>query len=207
MATALHPSEFFQMKLHMPEGRMRIAYFDTESSKYDHFRTLERVKYFSCWNNLPEWFDSFTLRQDGHRQIQLFIDAYLKNNPDCSVLIVDGLLDLISNYNNEDECKELINFMKRITYEYNILLIAVLHLGKKDKETLGHLGSATDRYAQSTLLIEKDKNTQSYNLSSRFMRSDIDFEPVSIQNFNGYWNEIPYVPEPFPVNKQTKKSK
>lgn len=208
IATALHPGDFFQMKLNMPADRKKIAYFDTESSQYDHYRTIERVKYFSCWNRLPEkFFDSFTLRQDGHRVIQNYIEVYLKNNPDCSVLIVDGLLDLILNYNSEEECKELIQYMKRITYVYNVLLITVLHLGKKDKETLGHLGSATDRYAQSTLLIEKDKNTQSYNLSSKFMRSDVDFEPVSIKNFNGIWHEVPFE-DPFPItNKPIKKVK
>ena len=207
IASALHPGDFFKIKLNMPSERRRIAYFDTESSMYDHYRTIERVKYFSCWNNLPSVFDSFILRQDNHRAIQMYIDVYLKNNPDCSVLIVDGLLDLILNYNNEEECKELIQFMKRVTFQYNVLLITVLHLGKKDKETLGHLGSATDRYAQSTVLIEKDKNTQSYNLSSKFMRSDVDFDPVSIRNFAGVWSEVPFE-DPFPIiQKQSKKTK
>lgn len=206
ISSALHPGDFFQMKLSMPENRKRICYFDTESSEYDHYRTIERIRYFTTYNNLPENLDTFVLRQDGHRAIQIYVELYLQNNPDCSVLIIDGLLDLILNYNSEEECKELIQFMKRITYQYNVLLITVLHLGKKDKETLGHLGSATDRYAQSTLLIEKDKNAQTYNLSSKFMRSDIEFDTIAIKNFSGQWHEVPAV-DPFPVIPTKQRSK
>jgi hypothetical protein len=116
--------------------------------------------------------------------------------------VLDGLLDLILNYNSEEECRLLIQFIKRITAQFNILLITVLHLGKKDKETLGHLGSASDRYAQSTLIIEKDKDQQTYNLSPKFMRSDADFETVSIKNFQGVWHEVAYEA---PANEQIKR--
>lgn len=207
ISSAIHPGDFFQMKLNMPESRKRICYFDTESSQYDHYRTIERIKHFTLFNTLPDTLDTFVLRQDGHRAIQAYVELYLKNNPDCSVLIADGLLDLILNYNSEEECKELITFMKRITYQYNVLLITVLHLGKKDKETLGHLGSATDRYAQTTLLIEKDKNLQTYNLSAKFMRSDMEFDTVAIKNFSGQWIEVAHE-DPFPIiPKQQKKTR
>jgi hypothetical protein len=121
-----------------------------------------------------------------------YIEEYLKAFPDCAIMVLDGLLDLILNYNSEEECRILIQFIKRITAQFNILLVTVLHLGKKDKETLGHLGSASDRYAQSTLIIEKDKDQQTYNLSPKFMRSDADFETVSIKNFQGVWHEVAY---------------
>jgi hypothetical protein len=202
LSSAIHPGDFFGMKLHLPDNRKRICYFDTESSEYDHYRTIERIKHFTTFNRLPDLFDSFILRQDGHTTIMRYIEEYLKAFPDCAVLVLDGLLDLILNYNSEEECRLLIQFIKRITAKFNILLITVLHLGKKDKETLGHLGSASDRYAQSTLIIEKDKDQQTYNLSPKFMRSDADFETVSIKNFQGVWHEVAYEA---PVSEQIKR--
>jgi len=202
LSSAIHPGEFFGMKLHLPDNRKRICYFDTESSEYDHYRTIERIKHFTTFNRLPDLFDSFILRQDGHTTIMRYIEEYLKAFPDCAVLVLDGLLDLILNYNSEEECRLLIQFIKRITAQFNILLITVLHLGKKDKETLGHLGSASDRYAQSTLIIEKDKDQQTYNLSPKFMRSDADFETVSIKNFQGVWHEVAYEA---PASEQVKR--
>ena len=190
------------MKLHLPAGRNRIAYFDTESSEYDHYRTIERIKNFTTFNRLPDNLDTYILRQDNHITIMRYIEEYLKAFPDCAVMVLDGLLDLILNYNSEEECRILIQFIKRITAQFNILLVTVLHLGKKDKETLGHLGSASDRYAQSTLIIEKDKEQQTYNLSPKFMRSDSDFETVSIKNFQGVWHEVAYEA---PISEQIKR--
>lgn len=202
LSSAIHPGEFFGMKLHLPAGRNRIAYFDTESSEYDHYRTIERIKSFTTFNRLPDNLDTYILRQDNHITIMRYIEEYLKAFPDCAVMVLDGLLDLILNYNSEEECRILIQFIKRITAQFNILLVTVLHLGKKDKETLGHLGSASDRYAQSTLIIEKDKEQQTYNLSPKFMRSDADFETVSIKNFQGVWHEVAYEA---PISEQMKR--
>jgi hypothetical protein len=56
--------------------------------------------------------------------------------------------------------------------------------------TTGHIGSACDRFAQSTLDITKDKEKNTYVLSSRFMRSDSDFEPVTLMNFQGVFQQV-----------------
>lgn len=202
MASALHLGEFFGMKLDLPADRKRLAYFDTESSEYDHYRTISRIKQFTTFNRLPDTFDSFMLRQDDHAAIMQYIEHYCKGYPDAAVLIIDGLLDLMLNYNSEEESKRLIQWLKRITAQYNVLIVGILHLGKKDKETLGHLGSSTDRYAQSTLLIEKDKAADTYNLTAKFLRSDGDFEPIAIKNYSGVWHEVAWEA---PISEQIKR--
>jgi len=63
--------------------------------------------------------------------------------------------------NDEGASKRLIRQLKRWARKYGILIITVLHLGKKDMSSIGHIGSASDRYAQSTLTIEKNKFGQS----------------------------------------------
>lgn len=209
IASAVNPNfPYFQIDVSLPRDRRRVAYFDTESSPYDHYRTMKRVQRHANIPHHPDRLDSFQLRQDDHVTIRKYIDEYLKAYPDCSMLIIDGLLDLVLNYNDEAECKQIIQFLKRITAIYNVLVICVLHLGKKDKETLGHLGSSTDRYAQSTITIEKDKKNKTYNMLPRFMRSDEEFEPVAIQNFSGVWQETEYVePEKFDFKAPIKTKK
>lgn len=209
LASALNPNfPYFQIDVNLPLDRRQVAYFDTEASPYDHYRTMKRVQRQASLINHPERLDSFQLRQDDHNTIKKYIDVYLQNTPNCSLLIIDGLLDLVLNYNDEAECKQLIQFLKRITAVYNVLIICVLHLGKKDKETLGHLGSSTDRYAQSTVTIEKDREHKTYNMIARFMRSDEEFEPVAIQNFGGTFHETEYIkPEKFDFKTATKGTK
>lgn len=208
LASAIIPDfqDIFGLKLALPVGRKKIAYFDTESSPYDFYRGIERIKSFAMVNNLPQRFDAYNFREDGPGEIKAMIETYLQQNPDCAVICVDGLLDLCLNINDEVETKLLTGWFKRITKQYNILMIGVLHLSKGTGETLGHLGSATDRYAQSTLLIEKNKPTNQYILKAKYLRSSDDFDPIALMNFNGRWQQIPYAEPVQETFKKTKKS-
>jgi len=190
IASAFVPYDVFTMKIHLPTDRKRLCYFDTESSDYDFFRQINKIKGFSERLELPEWFDAYQVREDGSGIIRKMIEYYLSNNADCSVIIIDGLLDLIVNANDEREASLVTKWLKKITKVYNVLLITVLHQSKSNLTTTGHIGSASDRFAQSTIDIIKNKEENSYVLSSRFMRSDADFEPVTLINFNGLFQQV-----------------
>jgi hypothetical protein len=94
------------------------------------------------------------------------------------------------NYNDEVESRMLINWLKKITSQANILLIGVVHTGKKDGLTLGHFGSMIDRYCQSVLSVEKDNKEQTFELKGKFLRSDIEFSPIKIMNDNGVFRQV-----------------
>jgi hypothetical protein len=191
IASAFQPGEVFSMKFTFPEGRRKIAYFDTESSDYDFYRQVNRIKHFANLNNLPPWCDCFTVREDGPGEIRALIVNYLENNPDCPIIIIDGLLDLIFDYNSEIESRKLVNWFKRLTKVYNCLFVGVLHQGKGlGAQTLGHLGSNCDRWASSTLEMVKDKDKKTFTLQPRFLRSSEDFEPVVLMNIGGNWQQI-----------------
>ena len=118
------------------------------------------------------------------------VEHYLKESG-APIVILDGLLDLIFDYNDPIESRKLINWFKRLTKIYDCCIIGVLHQGKGAAgTTLGHLGSNTDRYAQSTIEIVKDKEKQTFTMSSRFLRSSDDFEPVTLINSGGEWQQV-----------------
>jgi hypothetical protein len=198
--------DVFGIKLTTPTDRPKIAYFDTESSQYDFHRQINRIKDFALLSRVPDRLDAFSFREDMPSKIRKMIETYLQETPDCSVIVVDGLLDLCLNYNDEKETRLLTNWFKRITKVYNILMIGVLHLGKNGGESLGHLGSNTDRWAQSTLIVEKNKETKQFILKPKFLRSSEDFEPIALMNFDGRWQQLPYQ-APVQIELPTKKSK
>jgi hypothetical protein len=181
IASCFAPWAVFDQKLHLPETRRKIALFDTESSSYDLHRTMKRIEYYADINNLPDRFEVFTLREDMPKTILELIEKYLSITPDCSVIVIDGLLDLCINYNDEVETRILTNWLKRVTKQYKILIISVLHLGKNTGETLGVLGSNTDRWAQATMTIRKNKDTGQMVLDPKFLRSAEDFSPIAIE--------------------------
>jgi GTPase SAR1 family protein len=190
IASAFTPHDIFTMKINLPAKRRKICLFDTESSDYDYYKRIEQIKDFAGLSILPSNFDSFQVREDSSAIIRQMVDRYLELNSDCSVLVLDGMLDLINNYNSEDEASNLTKWLKKITKVHDLLIISVLHFNKSNDHTTGVIGSHSDRFAQSTLEIKKDKETNTYVMQSRFMRSDADFEPISLMNFNGKMQQV-----------------
>jgi len=190
ISSVFNTYDVFTMKLQCPPERKKICLIDTESSDYDFYRTINKIKEFAELNELPPYFDAYQVREDSSGAIRRMVERYLELNPDCSILIIDGLLDLLNDLNDTTQSALLTKWLKKITKQFNILLISVLHQSKSTLATTGHIGSASDRFAQSTLDITKDKDANTYTLSSRFMRSDSDFEPVTLMNFNGIFQQI-----------------
>jgi hypothetical protein len=69
------------------------------------------------------------------------------------------------------------------------LILCVLHLGKKDQNSIGHIGSYLDRKAQSVLKIEKNKENKTIDLSATFLRSSDEFNPISIYYSGTSWTQ------------------
>ena len=82
------------------------------------------------------------------------------------------------------ESKKMIQFLKRITSEYNLVIVSLLHLGKSNpNNSLGNLGSYASRGCQSEIKVSYDKETNLTTLEPVLMRSDLYFEPIQI-----FWN-------------------
>lgn len=190
IAAAYVPYSVFDMAMFLPPGRKSLCYIDTESSEFDFYKSIDRIKNILQWETMPSGFMAYRFRDLVPKDIIAYVEYILQLRPDISVIVVDGLLDLLMNYNDEVESRHLINWLKRITTQYNVLLIGVVHTGKKDGMTLGHFGSMIDRYCQSVLTVEKDSKSGIFELKPKFLRSDIGFDPVQIINENGHFRQV-----------------
>lgn len=161
------------------DHKSKIALFDTEQGVFDFQRTTARIRHLAKSDYIDQHFDSFLLREDNSTDILYLINTYLNENPNCGIIIIDGILDCIDNMNDEGASKRLIRTLKRWAVKHDILIITVLHLGKKDLSSIGHIGSASDRYAQSTLLVEKTKQG-TYTCSAKYLRSAKDFNTIEL---------------------------
>jgi hypothetical protein len=183
IASAFTTFDIFKMKINLPENAGRVALFDTENPEDDFYSYLNRIKNFTQLNTIDQLkFDAFNFREDEPATILKFIEYYLEHNKDCSCIFIDGILDLIVDFNNVIESNNIKRFLKQITKKYNILVVVILHLGRNEIKTLGHLGSNLDRYANSQIIIKKNKEFKTFEMSCDFLRSDPDeFETISIQ--------------------------
>lgn len=194
IASGLANKEIFEIRLRLPEKRTRIALFDTEQSEYDFYKQINTIKQLAGLDHLPENFDAYNTREDDPYTTLQMLTRYLHTNPDCSLIFFDGLLDLLISFNDERDSKKLINIIKKMTKQNNCLLVGVLHRGKGNDLTLGHLGSMADRVAQSVLKVEKNKERNTFCLSSEFLRSDEDFTPIEIMRSGNEWQQTFHVP-------------
>jgi len=205
IASAFLPCEVFGQKIHLPENRKKIALIDTEMSPYDLHRARERISKLADRpiDRIAERLDIFSMREDPPPVIREFIENYLKETPEACVVIIDGFLDLCMNYNDEVETRAVTNWLKRLTKIYDCCIVGVLHLSKNAGETVGHLGSNTDRWAQSTMTIKRVKETRQLVLEPKFLRSSDDFDPVAIYWDDDFkkWREAEYIKPPDPVKR------
>ena len=160
------------------DTKNRIALFDTEQSGYDLHRKIKLIKTLSSTTQIWGRFDMFSVVEHEGKTILNLIVTYLKNTPECAVLIIDGLLDIVNGlFNDEKASTKLIRSIRAIAKKYDILIVTVLHLGKKDNMALGHLGSASTRYCQSEMEISKTKEG-TYKCISKKTRSCAGFDDI-----------------------------
>ena len=188
----------------------KIAFFDTENSKYNLYKNVLRIKSFMTpfetkhvrFNNT---IDIFRLRNCRPDAIRMYIETYIKETG-CKIIFVDGFLDLINNFNDELESRSVIDWFKYITDIHECLIIGVIHTGKSTSNTIGHFGSMIDRYAESVIEVLKNRDRGTLDLNSKLMRSDKDFESISIiSREDGRYYQITIPPEE--TSKKTRGSK
>ena len=82
------------------------------------------------------------------------VDVVLDLHRDASVLILDGVADLCSNVNDQDEANALVAHLMTQAREYDIAIVGVLHLNPgSDAKSRGHLGSQLERKSKTVIQI------------------------------------------------------
>ena len=187
IASAFVPRSIYSIATFLPEKRKGLLMIDTESSEDDFYRQIDRIKKHIGKEPPKKDFHAFMLRDRTALEIREIIDYYISIHPEISIIYIDGMLDIISNYNDERESKSVIDWLKRLTANNGIMIAGVVHTGKKDNHTLGHFGSMIDRYCQSVLVVEKDEKQvpNLHSLKPKMMRSDGHFDAVVLKNDNG----------------------
>ncbi len=193
--------EYWIFKHRIKKG-ISIGYFDTESAQPDFYNNRDRIKFMAKKETLSPSIKMFASREYDPAMTKILIECYIQTSG-CKVILIDGLLDIINNFNDERESRDVIQWLKLMTGKYNILIIGVIHLGKKDNHTLGHFGSMLDRYAQSTLEVSRDFENNIYSIKPKYLRSAKEwFTEVCVQWTGTEYMEVLPIPKPQQPHKK-----
>lgn len=152
----------------------RVLYVDTEMEKLFSAKVIRRVHWLCEWdldknNERLTWLwlrdtgeanDGDTKKASAYRWKKM-LDALDVFKPD--VVFIDGLRDMVTDFNSPDESMSIINNLMSIATRRNICAWNVLHYnprpGKNSDETKmrGHLGTELGNKVSDTLVCTKDK--------------------------------------------------
>ena len=178
IASALSGFEFMTIKVNC-DPFDKIIIFDTEQSIYDFSRQLKHLKHLIKADKIPVNLEAYLFRAYDPEVILNSIYLIMQEKKP-KIIFIDNITELVLNFNDPVESKKLVQFLKKITAEFNCTIITLLHLGKGNLQSLGNLGSMTDRSSNSVLRVVYDKDTQSSTLEANMLRSDSLFKPITI---------------------------
>lgn len=75
-----------------------------------------------------------------------------------TVVFIDGLLDVVADFNDNIECQELIFKCMKLASHYDISLWCVLHQNPGGEKLVGHLGSFLERKVTDVIQTKKVKD-------------------------------------------------
>ena len=156
---AILSSRFGNMVCEIQGEDPSILYIDTEQSIDDTIAIKNRVCTLA---NIPfnEPCDRFKVARlrdttqalERYKQIlQLIWDI----KP--TVVFIDGLLDIVKDYNDQNECSEIIRELMVVSTELNMSMWCVLHENPMTDKLVGSLGSIAERKVTEVFVIRKHK--------------------------------------------------
>lgn len=142
----------------LPGEQNEVALFDTEMSKY-HVQLAARRIYTMAKS--PNGAHVFNLRSLAPAERKQLIEDEILSNPRLGVVIIDGIKDLVTSINDEEQASMIASWLLKISEERNIHIIVVLHQNKSDNNARGHIGTELINKAETVLsvsVLEHDSN-------------------------------------------------
>lgn len=169
----------------LPKDKKRVIFIDTEQGEYHVKKVAERVIRLSGIEN-PDNFDVYALRKFDTKQRNAIIEDIIRNTPDLGLLVIDGVRDIVTSINDEEQATDLANKLLKWTEERRIHIITVLHQNKSDFNARGHIGTELINKAEITVSVTVDSHDKEISkVESEYCRHK-EFEPFAIRiNDNG----------------------
>lgn len=136
----------------IPKGGGRVLYIDTEQSRYHVQVVVKRIKaMIGSEGNVK----MFALRPYSPSERVGIIDRILAEEEGVSLVILDGVRDLITNINSEEQSTEAVTKLMKWTAEYKIHIMCVIHQNKADSNARGHIGTEIQNKSESVISVTR----------------------------------------------------
>jgi hypothetical protein len=83
------------------------------------------------------------------------IEYVIYNTPNVGVVFIDGIRDLVTSINDEEQATIIASKLMQWTQELNIHISCTLHMNKGDNNARGHLGTELLNKSLVTIAVSK----------------------------------------------------
>lgn len=140
-----------------------IIHFDTEQSRYDHYRLIEIALGRAGLETPPTNLRSYCVTDFSNEERLAMLRLEMARAGSIFAVLLDGVADFVSDPNNPEEAFEFVGELHSLAIRYGCVIIAVLHENPSSGDfgkTRGHLGSQLERKAETNLKLQKDKSDE-----------------------------------------------
>ncbi|GBF19522.1 MULTISPECIES: AAA family ATPase [Arenibacter] len=161
-------------------GKNEVILFDTEQGKFHLHRTVTRICKMSNMFN-PSKFKAYGLRKFKAVDRVKMIEDKIYSTPNLGLVVIDGVRDLVTSINDEEQASNMTSLLLKWTEELNIHIIVVLHQNKNDNNARGHLGAELVNKAETTLSVTKSLQDKRISIVEAEYCRDKEPEPFAFE--------------------------
>jgi len=172
---------YLGMQSHLKSDEpIKIVFFDTEQTKG---RTLIVQKRINKICKHEESYIDDRLKMLNVRalspeeRIKILEETILDVKP--ILVVIDGIRDLLRDFNDIDKSGQIIDFLLRMTTETGTAILVVIHQNKADTNARGHLGSELMNKSDTVIELKVQSN-KSINISPTYCR-DVPFDEFAMR--------------------------
>jgi hypothetical protein len=159
VASAIHNSSVIdQIKGNLPKDKNKVLYFDTEQSQYHVHKVFKRILKLSESESIPDNILVFALRKFTPKQRRELIETALSHYKNIGLVVIDGIRDLVSSINSEDESTLIASDLLRWSQDLDCHILSILHQNKGNEHARGHIGSELINKAETTATVTTDED-------------------------------------------------
>lgn len=157
---SVHGSDAFEMQSQVRGST--VLYFDTEQNERNTARVLRRMNALCGYDTkvTKQEVRAYSIRRIDTASRWAYITEQVNmRNP--SVIIIDGIVDLVKDFNDPIESKEFVSNLLKFAQERDISIICILHTNKakEDNNMRGHLGTILEQKAADIFEVVRNGST------------------------------------------------
>lgn len=177
-------------KIYCSKGANSMLHFDTEEAPHEVYKIYKRVDELTKGNERTG-FNLYYLRPfHPHERFDIITRMIEKYSGSIDFVVIDGILDLVTEMNSEEQATDLVSWLLKMTENHNIHIACIIHENYASEKASGHVGSYILRKAETIISINKYKHDKKLStVEPSMMRS---------QHFDTFFvgidrNDLPYI--------------